>query len=77
MAGLLLRNVQVRLYLNGKRKGLEFSELTFTGFGLTEPVILTLSTKIVDALDTGQQVTLSLDLKPAMDDKKLGNRIDP
>lgn len=30
---------------------------------------------IVDALDNKQQVTLSLDLKPALDDKKLNNRL--
>ena len=75
MAGLELRNVQVRLYLDGKRKGQEFGELSFTGFGLTGPVILTLSSRIVNALDSGQQVALSLDLKPALDDKKLDNRL--
>jgi hypothetical protein len=75
MAGLELRNVAVRLYLDGKRKGQEFGELAFTGFGLTGPVILTLSSVIVDALENGQQVTLSLDLKPALDDKKLDNRL--
>jgi hypothetical protein len=75
MAGLELRNVAVRLYLDGKRKGQEFGELAFTGFGLTGPVILTLSSVIVDALENRQQVTLSLDLKPALDDKKLDNRL--
>jgi len=75
MAGLELRNVQVRLYLAGKRKGQEFGEVSFTGFGLTGPVILTLSSMIVDALDNKQQVTLSLDLKPALDNKKLNNRL--
>ncbi|MCP4337920.1 MAG: NAD(P)/FAD-dependent oxidoreductase [Desulfobulbaceae bacterium] len=75
MAGLDLRNVQVRLYLGGKRKGQEFGELSFTGFGLTGPVILTISSMTVDALDSGQQVALSLDLKPALDDKKLNNRL--
>ncbi len=75
MAGLELRNVQVRVYLDGKRKGQEFGEVAFTGFGLTGPVILTLSSSIVDALDSGRKVTLSLDLKPALDDKKLDNRL--
>lgn len=75
MAGLELRNVAVRLYLDGKRKGQEFGELSFTGFGLTGPVILTLSSGIVDALDAGRKVTLSLDLKPALDEKKLDNRL--
>jgi len=36
---------------------------------------LTLSSRIVNALDSGQQVTLSLDLKPALNDKKLDNRL--
>lgn len=75
MAGLELRNVAVRLYLDGKRKDQEFGELAFTGFGLTGPVILTLSSVIVDSLKNGQQATLSLDLKPALDDKKLDNRL--
>ncbi len=75
MAGLELRNIQVRVYLDGKRKGQEFGELAFTGFGLTGPVILTLSSTIVDALDSGRKVTLSLDLKPALDEKKLDNRL--
>jgi hypothetical protein len=75
MAGLELRNVAVRLYLDGKRKGQEFGELSFTGFGLTGPVILTLSSGIVEALDRGRRVTLAVDLKPALDDKKLDNRL--
>jgi len=75
MAGLELRNVQVRLYLDGKRKAQEFGELAFTGFGLTGPVCLTLSSTIVDALDKGQAVSLSLDLKPALDEKKLDKRL--
>lgn len=75
MAGLELRNVQVRLYLDGKRKNQEFGELSFTGFGVTGPVILTMSSAIVDALNNNQRVTLSLDLKPALDEKKLDNRL--
>ncbi len=75
MAGLELRNVSVRVYLDGKRKSQEFGELAFTGFGLTGPIILTLSGGIVDALNNGKKVTLSLDLKPALDEVKLDNRL--
>lgn len=75
MAGLDLRNVLVRLYIDGKRKEQLFGELSFTGFGLTGPVILTLSSHIVDAIDTGSRVSLSLDLKPALDVEKLDNRL--
>ncbi len=75
MAGLDLRNVQIRLYLDGKRKDHAFGELSFTGFGLTGPVILSLSGQIVDALDQGKKVQISLDLKPALDSKKLDGRL--
>ncbi len=75
MAGLDLRNIEVRLYLDGKRKGHDFGELSFTGFGLSGPVVLSLSGMVVDALDRGQQVTLALDLKPALESDKLDYRL--
>ena len=75
MNGLELRNVQVRLFIDGKRKAQEFGELAFTGFGLSGPVVLSLSGMAVDALDQGSTVTLSLDLKPALDHAKLDDRL--
>ncbi len=75
MAGLELRNIEVRLFLYGKRKGRDFGELAFTGFGLSGPVILSLSGMAVDALDRGQKVTLALDLKPALSSDKLDARL--
>jgi predicted Rossmann fold flavoprotein len=75
MAGLELRNILVRLYIDGKRKGQFFGELAFTGFGLSGPVILSLSGTAVDALDQGRKVTLGLDLKPALDSEKLDARL--
>ena len=75
MAGLELRNIEVRLSIDGKRKGRDFGELSFTGFGLSGPVILSLSCMAVDALDRGQRVTLALDLKPALSSDKLDARL--
>ena len=75
MHGLELRNIQVRLFIDGKRKAQEFGELSFTGFGLSGPVILSLSGMAVDALDEGSTVALSLDLKPALDHAKLDDRL--
>ncbi len=75
MAGLQLRNILVRLFIDNKKKEEAFGELAFTDFGLSGPVILTLSSRIVDALRAGQEVTLFLDLKPALDDKKLDARL--
>lgn len=75
MADLNLRNINVRMYIDGKRKRQEFGELVFAKFGLTGPVILTLSGDAVDALRDGSKVELSIDLKPALDDQKLEARL--
>lgn len=73
--GLTLKNVQVRLYINGKRSGTEFGEMSFTSSGLSGPTILTLSGKVVDALQNNSRVSLSIDLKAALDEKKLHARL--
>ncbi|CAK8718761.1 Flavoprotein, HI0933 family [Candidatus Electronema aureum] len=75
LAGLHLRNVGVRLLINGKRKEDAFGELLFMKYGLSGPVILTLSKLMVDALRVGEQVSLLLDLKPALDEPKLDARL--
>jgi hypothetical protein len=75
MAGLNLRNIRARLLIDGKKAAEDFGELVFTEFGVTGPVILTLSGLAVDALRNGRKVTLALDLKPALDEEKLDRRL--
>ena len=75
MAELNLRNINVRMLINGRKKREQFGELVFTEFGVTGPTILTLSGEAVDSLRSGAKVTLSIDLKPALDEKKLDARL--
>ena len=75
LAGLHLRNVGVGLFINGKKKQGTLGELHFMKYGLSGPVILTLSSQIVDALRAGKKVGLVLDLKPALDEQKLDSRL--
>jgi predicted Rossmann fold flavoprotein len=75
MDGLDLRNVYVRLLINGKRTRQVFGEMSFTKFGVTGPVILTLSGEAVDGLRRGDSLSLSIDLKPALDEQKLDARL--
>jgi len=75
MDGLDLRNVNVRLIVNGKRSRQAFGEMSFTTFGVTGPVILTLSGEVVDGLRRGDKMSLSIDLKPALDEQKLDARL--
>lgn len=75
LQGLSLKNVSVSLWVNGKKHADEFGEMLFTHFGLSGPVILTLSKQVVDHLREGHTVSLSIDLKPALDENKLDQRL--
>ncbi len=56
LEGLSLRNVRASLWLDGKLAASEFGEMLFTAFGVSGPIILTLSGRAVDALRAGQRV---------------------
>ena len=75
LQGLSLRNVKVQVRVDGKKRGQGFGEMIFTHFGVSGPVILSLSRQVVDALRLGQKVELSIDLKPALDHGKLDARL--
>ncbi len=75
LAGLELRNIMLRLYIDGKRKDQKFGELSFTPSGLGGPIVLTMSLMAVDAIRQNKSVSVSLDLKPALDDAKLDARL--
>ena len=70
MQGLALRNVGVKL-VNEKKKVLykDFGELLFTHFGVSGPTVLSASAHIKG------QCKLVLDLKPALEENKLDERI--
>lgn len=75
LSDLNLRNVKVYLSVNGKQIKHKFGELGFIDTGITGPVVLKLSHEIVQYIEKQKTVSLSLDLKPALDDKKLENRL--
>ncbi len=71
MQGLSLRNVAVKL-VNEKGKALykDFGELLFTHFGVSGPTVLSASAHL-----KGEGCKLLIDLKPALDENKLNDRI--
>jgi predicted Rossmann fold flavoprotein len=73
--GLTLKNAAITVYDAATRKTAytDFGELLFTHFGVSGPVILSASAHLRD-LDTKRYV-LQIDLKPALDEKKLDARI--
>lgn len=72
--GLSLKNVEVTAYCaNGKRIMSGFGEMLFTHFGVSGPLILSLSAHIKGILREG--CTIKIDLKSALDEKTLDARI--
>jgi predicted Rossmann fold flavoprotein len=74
MMGLSLRNVEVRLLLDGEVFAREFGEMLFTHYGVSGPIILTLSGPAVQRLGHGR-LEMSINLKPALDVDKLDARL--
>lgn len=73
--GLTLTNVEVRLFINREKRAKIFGEILFTKDGVSGPTVLTLSGTAVTALENGDQVELAIDLKPALNEKKLDQRL--
>ncbi|MDF1544191.1 MAG: NAD(P)/FAD-dependent oxidoreductase [bacterium] len=75
LQGVSLRNVSATLWIDGKRQAERFGEMLFTHFGLSGPIILSISSQAVDALNRKRRVEIAIDLKPALDNTKLDNRL--
>lgn len=74
LQGLSLRNVTLNFKQEGKLIGKEFGEMLFTDYGISGPIVLSQSREIVPHLKNGP-ILATLDLKPALDQQKLENRI--
>lgn len=74
MQGLSLKNVRLSVY-NGKGKCIfsELGEMLFTHYGVSGPLVLSASAHMRDFQK--DHYTISLDLKPGLDRKKLDQRI--
>ena len=74
LQGLSLRNVRARI-LDGKKVLYEeFGEMLFTHYGVSGPLILTASSFVGKRLKK-KELTLEIDLKPALTDEQLDHRI--
>ncbi len=73
--GLSLRNVKATLLVDGEKKTDMFGEMMFTHFGVTGPIILSLSRAATEALQNESFVELELNLKPALAEDVLDARL--
>ena len=70
LMGNSLKNVELTMKI-GKKKYSEFGEMLFTNRGISGPIVLSLSSRVLDNKD----IKLSLDFKPSLTYKKLDNRL--
>lgn len=74
MQGLSLKNVSISILdKSGKRIYSDFGEMMFTHFGVTGPMILSASAHVRDC--NVDELSLSIDLKPALDEQTLDARL--
>ncbi len=75
LEGVAPRNINVKLFVNGKKASEEFGEMLFQDGCLAGPVMITLSRIAVPALEEKRKCEIVIDFKPALDYSKLDKRI--
>ncbi len=75
LQGLSLKNVRAVLKADGKAVAEQFGEMLFTHFGVSGPIILTLSRTAAKLLAEKSFVELAINLKPALTPEQLDARI--
>lgn len=74
LQGLSLKNVNLTMYDSGKKVYQGFGEMLFTHFGVSGPLVLSASS-FYGKCKHKDEVTLELDLKPALSEEQLDKRI--
>jgi predicted Rossmann fold flavoprotein len=75
LMGLTLKNIRLRFSASGKEILSQTGELLFTDFGISGPLVLSLSGRIVECLSAGKNVFAEIDLKPALSEEQLDSRL--
>jgi len=73
LQGLSLKNVAVQAIINNKAKAEQFGEMLFTHFGVSGPIIISISSFLKEHL--ASPVKLKIDLKPALSNEQLDARL--
>lgn len=79
LEGLSLKNVRLSVYTQGKERFCEFGEMLFTHDGVSGPLVLSASSVTGKYCDNQNRFCkdskIMIDLKPALDEETLDNRI--
>jgi predicted Rossmann fold flavoprotein len=75
LEGLSLKNIQLKFISGNKALKSEIGELLFTENGVSGPLVLSMSADALDMLQASGALALEIDLKPALDAKRLDLRL--
>ena len=75
LEGLTLKNISLRFSDTKRQIESEIGELLFTSFGISGPLVLSLSGQIVDWLEDCNTIYVEIDLKPALAKEQLRERL--
>lgn len=79
LQGLSLRNVEAKILDGKKELYKDFGEMLFTHFGVSGPLIISASSyvgkKFTDKKGQKKELTLEIDLKPALTEEQLDQRV--
>ncbi|MCM8788563.1 MAG: NAD(P)/FAD-dependent oxidoreductase [Candidatus Omnitrophica bacterium] len=72
--GISLKNVEIKVVKGKNVIGREFGEALFTHYGISGPCVLNLS-RIIAEIKSACDIKISIDFKPALDEKTLEKRL--
>lgn len=76
LSGLTLKNIVLK-FRDAKKAEItsEVGEMLFTDFGISGPLVISLSGRVIDWLAEGKQVHVAIDLKPGLTEQVLDQRL--
>ena len=75
LSGLSLKNVEMSICSGGRILDKAFGEMLFTHFGISGPIVLSLSKTVTGQPQQGKGLTGLIDLKPALSEEQLDQRL--
>jgi predicted Rossmann fold flavoprotein len=75
LSGLTLKNVRLTFIIGKKKISTSVGECLFTHFGVSGPLVLDISGRIIPQFEKFKRAQLFIDLKPALSEEKLESRL--
>ena len=75
LQGIALENIRITFEYGKKRLSSDVGELMFTHFGVSGPLVLDMSSRVMDMLKEHKEVRLLIDLKPGLREEQLESKL--